>query len=76
MSLYNLTSNQYYSGLNKRFDARVRRLHNMGFYYDGAKQTYYRRTRWATQPKYGMPLTKIMQCDRRSWQEQLASLMK
>jgi hypothetical protein len=33
-AIKDLTSNQYYRGLNKRFDNRVKKLSRAGFYYD------------------------------------------
>ena len=32
--MQNLTKNQYYKGLNNRFDNRVKKLIKNGFYYD------------------------------------------
>ena len=75
-SLFDLSSNQHYGGLNRRFDARVRRLRSMGFYYDGETQIYYHPTTWNPKPKYGLHLMQIMHNDRRSWQDQLASLVR
>ncbi len=73
MSLYDLTSNQYYNGLNRRFDARVRRILGMGFAYNPDAKTYFRRNKWNCKSRYGLTLSQIMHCDHRAWNEELAS---
>jgi hypothetical protein len=47
-----LTSNQYYGGLNRRFEARQRRLRKMGFLYvcneiKGAPANFIKYRKWS-----------------------------
>lgn len=71
-----LTSNQYYGGLNRRFDARIRLLRKLNFSYDRETRCYYSKHEHYRRKKLnGIQLAMVMHSDRRAWRERLAGLV-
>lgn len=65
MKLSELTSNQYYKGLNNRFDNRVKKLLRKGFTYCREKAAY-KDPRWiSTNPNAYVSNSVIMHSDKR-----------
>jgi hypothetical protein len=60
----NLTSNQYYSGLNNRFEKRLRELTRMGFKTDHVEFTKHF-------PRMSVNRSFMMHADRRAWRDKL-----
>lgn len=80
--LSELTSNQYWGGLNRRFDNRVRLLHRLGIHYNQranawpSKRTKYNLETRAMAPAWNMTAQFIMHADHRAWNEMLADLVR
>jgi hypothetical protein len=77
--LYNLTSNQYWGGLCKRFDKRVRLLAHMGYKYNNGWKSH--STIWDNKnekmiPRITITGAQIMHLDNRAWNEFLADFVK
>ena len=77
--IHELTSNQYYKGLNNRFDKRVRRLLKLkNLYYDSKDATFYNiHTKIFSrriQSSYGLSTTFIMHADNRAFFDRLYSI--
>lgn len=62
-----LSSHEYYHGLNRRFDKRVERLQHLGFKYD--KQAPGMRN--GPFERHLLTNTFIMHADRRAWTDRL-----
>lgn len=70
-----LTSNQLYGGLNRRFDRRVGQLRRLGFVYEIVRTEYDPRATYAilTRGRHGraqiIPASTIMLADNRVYRE-------
>ena len=70
---YNLTSNEFYGGLNKRFDRRIRRIvRSTKLRYDKDKHAYASDVR----PSRFLSFTTIMYSEKRVWQDELARVLR
>jgi hypothetical protein len=72
----NLTSNQHYGGLNKRFERRAALLRRFGFQYRilaPGVATFYRRP---YHREYNVPAAAVLHADNRSWLDILDTLLK
>ena len=60
-----LTDNQYYKGLNNRFDNRVKKLFKKGFSYDKERNSF-KDPRWiSTNANAWLAMSVIMHSDKR-----------
>jgi hypothetical protein len=71
--MYNLTSNQYYGGLNRRFDRRARLLTRLGFVSNLVETDLRVFTRTRHARKVNIPAAVLTHADNRAWHEVLAS---
>ena len=64
-SINDLTSNQYYKGLNNRFDNRVKKLLKLGFSYN-KERVAFKNPIWSElSPNAYISTSTIMHCDKR-----------
>jgi hypothetical protein len=69
-----LTSNQYYGGLNRRFDKRAALLRRFGFAYEVVGQVaIFSRTRRCRRSE--VPAALLSHADKRAWREALRSIL-
>lgn len=73
-SIKELTSNQYYKGLNNRFDNRVKKLKSLGFSFDNDEKFFYQKTNYAGIKLRRVDLTFIMHADKRAWDDKIKSI--
>lgn len=59
----NLTSNQYYGGINRRYDSRVKILLRAGFYWNKQKEMWQHKRHFNY--KGGIHNSVVMHCDKR-----------
>jgi hypothetical protein len=72
--IHQITSNQFYKGLNNRFQRRISLLHKFGFSYVGSD---FGAVLWRTNPnnrlkKQWIAASSLSDMDSRRWQEFLA----
>lgn len=67
-AVYNLTSNQYYGGLNRRFSRRAALLHRVGFSFDKEANGWFhpRRERYGRKC-WRIPAALLHHADNRAW---------
>ena len=65
MMISQLTSNQYYGGLNRRFDKRCRRLKQMGFKYVRTEFGAIFQKIWYGSKTYNIPADLVMNAHNR-----------
>lgn len=79
-STADLTSNQFYGGMNRRFEKRAALLRNVGFVYTAAYDADGNRLPLAMFTRKGwryraqvIAASEVLHADRRAWREMLAS---
>jgi hypothetical protein len=78
-SLADLTSNEYWGGLNRRFDRRISILAKCGIRNVGGTGWASRREVWTDgqrKPYWVMSAQFVMHADHRAWNELLADLVR
>lgn len=67
-----LTSNEYWGGLNRRFDRRAKLLRRLGFKYETTEYggVFVRAKPWRTK-KEAIPAAVVSLADKRAWVEHL-----
>ena len=74
-----LSSNQYYGGLNRRFDQRAKRLASVGYRYERIEAygiaVFCRNTDYERKLRT-IPASAVMHADRRSWIDLLKQNLK
>lgn len=75
MPFKDLTNNQYYSGLNNRFDKRMVLVRKMGLTFNPATRSFYSCYDCrSNQQKIGLSLSIIMHCNNRHFLHELIRL--
>ena len=73
-SINDLTSNQYYKGLNNRFDNRVKKLFKLGFVYNRDKVAFKSPLYTETNPNAWISNSTIMHSDKRHFNKLINKL--
>jgi len=82
MSLHDLTSNQYWGGINRRFDKRIKLLYKIGIKFDHESVGFpSKATKWDFEqerivPRWILRSSTMMHLDNRAWFEMLRDLLR
>jgi len=80
MKVHEITSNQYYGGLNNRFDNRCVLLHRAGFIFDKERTGFYNpletyQTDYQRARNF-IPNMKVMHSDKRAFVDNISQLCR
>ena len=74
MKTSELSSNQYYKGLNNRYDSRVAMLLKVKYVLDRSTMTWYSRRDHAK--AHGVSNSTVMYADSRAWREMVVERLR
>lgn len=76
---HNLTSNEYYGGLNRRFERRAKRLRTLGYEYERIDDlnlaVFAKRCRWNSRRNRAIPATAVARMSNEEYRELLAETL-
>lgn len=73
-AIYDLTSNQYYGGINRRCQNRLELLRKIGFEYDAEAHGWFHPRGDRVRKGWRMPMCMIQHADKRSFFDTLKSM--